>query len=598
MKVLPSFWGGYLAWLLLLATTMSDHFSNSLILSGLHEYQAWSRPNHAYNDTMISTTIPTLKGCTHNLNGLHPGARRPAAYKRKAANVKALVSSHDFTFFQELKLSHTGAGYLASIVPPSFREHVYTSVSTAGSGGVGIVLAPEVGEHYKARTIHLPNSLRGSIIALRLVPRDTTTGAPDLVLVNVYIAAGDRYARKTQQLQLLREHLMPSDFLIMGGDFNFVEDKHSDTASASKYYDTTAKFRKEWDRLRDHFSLKEVHQGMHTYFEIDSALSTASSSRLDRFYISYSEADWAATSPSAYIANMPYTLLHSAYTATIGGTGLLSILEDMRDGHERKVGIPDHLPLTLSFKPTTAPAETRGPSIPRWVAEDTSFTALFEARWQAMTLSLDPDAPFIVQDCFKQCLYDAAADVRKARRGKAQAYSSEVGELTCMVKALHCHRAPRSEASVSFFEAHHDLRDRTFVRRRIAQLLEKAEVEPPLSGREQPPSPRTLDPLSKLRPHIPSTRSRLPGLRPDLDSELVTDPDGVPVAELAAGCWSSIWAARPKAECIEPEAYYGSFQRVIPESLMPKLPTVKQVMEAISHSNNSCAGPDGVSFAA
>ena len=31
---------------------------------------------------------------------------------------------------------------------------------------------------------------------------------------------------------------------------------------------------------------------------------------------------------------------------------------------------------------------------------------------------------------------------------------------------------------------------------------------------------------------------------------------------------------------------------------MPKLPTVKQVMEAISHSNNSCAGPDGVSFAA
>jgi hypothetical protein len=96
----------------------------------------------------------------------------------------------------------------------------------------------------------------------------------------------------------------------VGGDFNFVEDKYKDTASHSSHYDSTRAFGVAWTKFKIHFSLKEVFQKTHTFISDGGNPDTAITSRLDRFYLSYSEVEWAVVKPYAYISTIPNTILH------------------------------------------------------------------------------------------------------------------------------------------------------------------------------------------------------------------------------------------------------------------------------------------------
>ncbi len=86
-------------------------------------------------------------------------------------------------------------------------------------------------------------------------------------------------------------------------------------------------------------------------------------------------------------------------------------------------------------------------------------------------------------------------------------------------------------------------------------------------------------------------------MRPSAGEPPTSDP--TQMAQLAVEAWSKIWAARPRGEeCIEPEAYYGDFRRTIPPGVVPTVPGVSELEEAIMASNNSSPGPDGVPFKA
>ena len=81
-----------------------------------------------------------------------------------------------------------------------------------------------------------------------------------------------------------------------------------------------------------------------------------------------------------------------------------------------------------------------------------------------------------------------------------------------------------------------------------------------------------------------------------MHTEPATDPDEM--AELAATCWCAIWAKRTRdEECISPEAYYGQDSLTIPPDILPTIPAVAHIEQAITDSGNSCFGPDGIPFA-
>ena len=536
-------------------------------------------PANGNASTTFST--PTIKTCTHNFKGLNFLDKKPGARLRKAANVRFLAETHDSVFMQETHLGPRAFDYIKTILPVGFR--CFSSNLTFKSSGVSIILSPDLLSRYTPHRITLPPELKGKAIALELTPMGD---GHTITLVNVYLQTGDNFALKQSQIQHLRAAIPAADFMILGGDFNFVEDRSRDTSSASRYYVPTDDFVRAWSGFKDHFSLKEVCQLTHTYFDLNSTMPR--SSRLDRIYISHSEADWAVTAPYAYIPCMPHTILHTT----------TSPCKTKSDG-DKLLGVSDHLPVTLAFRPHQDPEETRGPSIPRWVADDPEFQKFFELRWESLAIHLNADRPFHLLSCLKGCMYEAAHDVLVARRKKTATFTSTVSELTLLLKALRCHQNPTAPHSAFFLERHPSVDNQDVVRSRIAQLLEKAEIEqPPGEGGEAvSPPPAGNKKMDRIKLILPSTRTRLCALRPDLDTSPTTDPDEM--AKIAATYFGTIWGMRARGDdCREPEDYYGDFGLDVPEGVRPVIPTLEQIEEAIAATSNSSSGPDGIPFAA
>ena len=527
-----------------------------------------------------STLRPEI--VTSNLRGLNFKDKKAGARLRKQANVKSLANRFDVCLFQETRLGPKADSYLKKMLPD---HRVFCSSLSFRSSGVATALSPSLMSHYDPQQVTLPEALRGKALVLILKPR--TGEGPDLVIVNLYLQTGDNYAIKKSQIDLLLPLVPASPSLYVGGDFNFVENKARDTSSNSTYYDLTDGFLDSWTDFKDKLGLREVFQSSHTHFGTSKEGKACSSSRLDRIYTSLSEAEWAAFLPYTYIPTVPHSLL---------GSRPLGVDVTAADVDRCATGIPDHLPVALSYTPIPG-EEKRDPSIPRWVADHPDYKKYFEVRWMNIAEHLDPGRPFDLHARLKECMFDASADVRRDMRQCSKDFSSNVAELTLLVKALRCHSSPTSPTSVSFFHNNPDLGSPTRIRSRINLLLSDAEVETSdddVHPAASAPINKTLD---KIKATLPSTRTRLSALRPNMNTEPTNDPDKM--AEIAVTCWSAIWAKRTRAEeCISPETYYGQDSLTLPPDMIPTIPGVAQIEQAITDSGNSCFGPDGIPFAA
>jgi ribonuclease HI len=174
------------------------------------------------------------------------------------------------------------------------------------TAGVATVVSPKINNTYNINQLPLPPSLQGYALLLELAPK---SGDAPLYLLNVYFDSASSAARTKQVLDLTRT-LPESPRIVLGGDFNFVEDKYRDSSSQSSHYDSSELFARAWSAFKAKFQLKEVKQSTHTFIS-GCTLDTTISSRLDRFYISYSEEDWATSRPYTYISTVPLTRLHS-----------------------------------------------------------------------------------------------------------------------------------------------------------------------------------------------------------------------------------------------------------------------------------------------
>jgi hypothetical protein len=157
----------------------------------------------------------------------------------------------------------------------------------------------------------------------------------------------------------------PSKFTVLGGDFNFVE----------RAEDTTSEFRAEkrpqWDLLLDEHNLADCTSDLHSFFHKAGGDNSKTpgqrtwSARLDRFYISHSEADLAVVKPV-----------------------VVSDVVSMFARGER--GINAHVPTSLQFftreKKTTGPRRINESSI-----ANPKFVPYTKKIWET-SCALHPDA--------------------------------------------------------------------------------------------------------------------------------------------------------------------------------------------------------------
>ena len=163
-----------------------------------------------------------------------------AKCRGKQENAKALVTKHDITFFQETKLFDQENRFFKTFLPPGFVPH--TSSHTKFSAGVAIITSPLLNELYHQKVIPLPPSLKGNALCVHF---EAKNGTHSFRALNLYL---DSHKSETRisQLGTLIDSLPSHSHLIVGGDFNFVEDKFEDSSSHSSHYDNSVKFNHTW----------------------------------------------------------------------------------------------------------------------------------------------------------------------------------------------------------------------------------------------------------------------------------------------------------------------------------------------------------------
>ena len=547
--------------------------------------------------------MPAYTVASHNVRGFQAYGKisRTSQGAGKAANACALANNHDITFFQETNLLDREDRYLKKILPPGFSDY-YSSLNST-TAGVAIVVSPKIASTHTIAEIPLPPCLQGYALLLELTPKDGAT----FYVLNVYFDSHSS-ANRTKQILTLNRALPYMHFLILGGDFNFVEDKHHDTSTHSKHYDSTKAFAQAWGDFKSKLRLKEVFQRTHTFVS-GRYLETTVSSRLDRFYISYSEADWATTRPYAYISSIPHSLLRSKVNYDLDpnqadNNNTINTVNADTNSHTTNTKSfdftpSDHFPITLAFKPDTAEEAPRpDPRIPEWVPADPAFVPIFEQRWRDIAHKLDPEDPFAAHAALKTCMYDAAQEVIVAARKKKKRYSDDVHRLTALLR-LHreMDRAARFQdhTRLARYSAIHSTlpTDHDEVREAIRALLSTGSIERQ-ARKPGASSIRQSSAVDKIKLHLPSTMVRLRALREEPGSAPTSDPDLM--ARYAAAYWSKIWARRTSSDRIDPGTYFGFFQKSLPDGPLPVIPSVQDISDSIARPKKSCAGPDGIPF--
>ena len=147
--------------------------------------------------------------------------------------------------------------------------------------GVGILLAKDL----DYELLHTTHDLDG-----RTVVVDIKTGENKFRLINIY--APNNHRERKQFIKDLDLFLINNFDYIVGGDWNFIEDRELDKRGGNS--DNGLQGKVELQKLKDDFLLKDAHRSryldrrVYTWFDIAKGVSC----RLDRFYLSEHMTCW------------------------------------------------------------------------------------------------------------------------------------------------------------------------------------------------------------------------------------------------------------------------------------------------------------------
>ena len=521
--------------------------------------------------------------------------------KRIIENLIYLSRNNQIIHLQETKLlPHEN---LTLAIPALSQWGKFYSSKSERSAGCVTLVSPSILRDYTPSQIHLDDSLRGHALALNFAPKHTRM-LPFMTL-NLYLYAGSDQIKKAAMINKLLS-IPPKRFCFVSGDFNMIESRE-DTSSDTDYHVMGTTLYSAWHSFLEHLNLSEITQSTHTYYHITRDLSKSRTTRLDRHYCSLSEVDLALNIPDSTIAAVPHSILN------VFGMITAEQLQEM-DADEQQIELmkkssaSDHLPIRLAFR-SSAKVKHSSKKIPVWIARDPRFGARVETLWRQREECIESHDPFDELADFKIILHQASEDVLRMLKKQKEQPVEDLSKFTIgaallrLVQRKHLDRNkihnyikryPYLNSMIIFHDGEYDTNK---LRDHLAELLTRGEME----GLDATPDPLDVHHQTKsnslvkqVKLLLPSTRKRLGGLRRQLQEELSTDPKAM--GGMAKEYWEDIWTA--DVDTRPPRSFLKSYNKKGPKRLQPRVPGATEFTEVIHSTNNSCAGPDGIPFAA
>ena len=353
--------------------------------------------------TLYLPISPTPTSTSYNLNSAsygHKDIKGARRYGNITRNLNKLKSTNHLIALQELKFDP----FENKAFSLEFRDwgRCYSNAPASGKSnraGTMLLIAPVLCKAYEINQFDLGAPTHGHIQAVLFTPKDPNSELEGFLFINIYLATGARNgssdaARKYEQLApLLR---LPSGLrTIMCGDFNFVESNDDTTSLNAKNHFLGGTVRDVWEKVLDRFDLHEISQPTHTFIRTTTGPEGFYSSRLDRFYISFSESDYTLHTPTAFLPNVPHTAFNHIQRTMHNSCHAENLFSTCSDHH----------PLTLSFAPTGTKNKTTAFSIPRWMPYSQIFCDF--VRNKILDHEFSNDDPFSKNLFFKQTLREA-----------------------------------------------------------------------------------------------------------------------------------------------------------------------------------------------
>ena len=324
--------------------------------------------------------------------------------KKKAEAVKKNVKTchllritgerpSDFIFGQESHLGPDDKNALEGIYKHSGAK-IYYSNRNSRSAGVFTIIPAHIVQDYCTEVVEVGSEWEGYTLVVRCLPKVTVPKGKSILLINFYGVPGDNETKRKQQLEAILQ-VPKEDYVYFGGDMNFVE-----TQNETGPYPRTEEFWKVWQRFNKDFGLREAYQPLPTRYQLNREVKGSTASRLDRIYLSHSEADLTITYPWAYVVTSQ-TNVFDAYRANLVNPDD----EEQKERNIHRIKITsDHLPVRVVFRDAQK-VRSRLPRI-RPEEVDDEFVKKFEQEWVNKIESLKECDPYHVLDVFIQTAYD------------------------------------------------------------------------------------------------------------------------------------------------------------------------------------------------
>jgi ribonuclease HI/exonuclease III len=550
----------------------------------------------------LNTYIPHPRITFYNINSLsaHPLDKEGRHRKsRVLKHIAELLKACDILCLQETHLGPEDSITLTT----HFKSHlVFLNNLDIGRAGTAILVSKDFASGYDISSINMGEIAKGRVQALRfasvIFPHKARAS---FNMANVYLSAGNKQKIREQELASLGR-LDTSGHTFMCGDFNFT-DRVADSPSPTSYLTIKGAELIAWESMLDSLGLREVPQDTHTHFFIASTADGCRTSRIDRIYSSLRDAELLVVTPSAYIPVV------SGYSPKSEFARI-----SRRDGPKacafKARFVSDHLPVALTFTQNT-PTKKRAFNIPKWIADTEGFAEKVSAHWYR-----GGETPYEINKAWKEAVGKATKDIFKELKDGKKKVQGDLAFLSSAIAVIRACSARSQDKDYieSMLSKSSELRGLTLVNimgeyecRDLETKVEKLfatelgkvgadwDGEDALPGLYLPGDRRGEDPIKAIKRQLPCTRGRLTHLKGKEEDILTDDPQAM--GDIIALYYSEVWKFNDKgAGDGEVWEYLDKYDVRVPTHLQPSRPTPDDFADAITSSNDSAAGPDGIPF--
>ena len=249
----------------------------------------------------LNSSVPHPRVVFHNVNSISNYASQPRTYIRHNKILKHITSINKTADIVCLQETHTATDEKRALSSQFAQTHLIFYINLyKGRAGVITLVNRRFASGFDIAQVPLDPSLDGRALALNFNSKHFPNNIrASFTCVNLYLTSGNKAALRIQQLETLEPLLDPRRVLIIGGDFNMVDQIEDRAGSVDNILKGPCL--EKWNNFLDKLQLREVHQTSHTHFTFSSSIGKSNSAKLDRIYTSLWDSEIAALEPQARI---------------------------------------------------------------------------------------------------------------------------------------------------------------------------------------------------------------------------------------------------------------------------------------------------------